>query len=95
MGKRKILAVIAALAITAGAAWAADGTPAATNQAKKQLKAGQAPAKKVERPRVQPGSAQYRALDKATKQESGKFDTLSKASRERHDKAQNAVRNER
>jgi hypothetical protein len=95
MNARQVAAACA-MATLVSTTWAADGTAQASAQAKKQMKDKSATAKSVKTPATKKTeNPQFQALDGATKNESRKFDTLSKSSKSRHGEAKNAVRNER
>jgi hypothetical protein len=90
------IAAAFAMATLVSTTWAADGTAQASVQAKKQMKDKSAAAKSIKAPATKKtDNPQFQALDGATKNESRKFDTLSKSSKSRHGEAKNAVRNER
>ena len=95
MSAQKIAAAFA-IAALASTTWAADGAAQASAQAKKQMKDRSAATKTIKEPvSKKTDNKQFQALDNATKNESRKFDTLSKSSKSRHGEAKNAVRNER
>ena len=87
-------AVALALAALASVSWAADSAMPASEQAKKQLK--QEPAGgNVQKQAKMKRDANSQAFDKAAQGETKKFNTLSNASKSRHDESKNAIRNQR
>jgi hypothetical protein len=95
MSTRRIAAAFAMAALVS-TTWAADSAAQASAQAKMQMKEKSAAAKTIKEPVTKKtDNPQFQALDGATKNESRKFDTLSKSSKSRHGEAKNAVRNER
>ena len=94
MSTRSAAAVLALIALTS-TTWAAESAMPASEHAKQQLKQKSAVAKSIDKPVKKKSNPQFEALEQATQSESRKVDTLSNASKTRHDAAKNAVPNQR